>query len=80
MKVTFNLTLIHEDGYLALGNMPLLSSEPEPEAGWMKSVFDKSVPMSTYLICFVVCDFVEKNTTTQNGVLVSVFYRCVSIT
>eukprot|EP00057_Strongylocentrotus_purpuratus_P017247 XP_011671721.1 PREDICTED: aminopeptidase N [Strongylocentrotus purpuratus] len=76
MKVTFNLTLDHEDGYIALGNMPLLSSEPAPgEAGWTRSVFAKSVPMSTYLICFVVCDFVEKNTTTNNGVLLRVWAR-----
>eukprot|EP00057_Strongylocentrotus_purpuratus_P032925 XP_789392.3 PREDICTED: aminopeptidase N [Strongylocentrotus purpuratus] len=76
MKVTFNLTLVHQDGYIALGNMPLLSSEPAPEdAGWTQSVFDKSVPMSTYLICFVVCDFVEKNTTTNNGVLLRVWAR-----
>jgi len=25
--------------------------------------FDESVPMSTYLACFIVCDFVEKSQT-----------------
>ncbi|XP_041462436.1 aminopeptidase N-like [Lytechinus variegatus] len=74
MKVTFNLTLIHQDGYLALGNMPILSTTPEM-TGWTRSVFDKSVPMSTYLVCFVVCDFVAKNTTTGNDVLLSVWAR-----
>ncbi|XP_029452010.1 glutamyl aminopeptidase [Rhinatrema bivittatum] len=61
-KATYNITIIHEDEYNVLSNMPILTSV-EHEKGWKKTTFQKSVPMSTYLVCFAVhqFDFIEKN-------------------
>ncbi|XP_030046715.1 glutamyl aminopeptidase isoform X2 [Microcaecilia unicolor] len=60
-KATFNITIIHEEQYEALSNMPVLSSVSY-EKGWNITTFQKSVPMSTYLVCFAVhqFDFIEK--------------------
>lgn len=37
----------------------------------MATRFRRSVPMSTYLVCFIVCDFLQLNMTTNEGTLVS---------
>nr|XP_033811401.1 glutamyl aminopeptidase [Geotrypetes seraphini] len=55
-KATFNITIIHEAQYMALSNMPELSSISN-EPGWNVTTFQKSVPMSTYLVCFAVHQF-----------------------
>ncbi|KAL7633447.1 UNVERIFIED_CONTAM: hypothetical protein RMT77_016318 [Armadillidium vulgare] len=68
-KSTFKITLIRpKEGYIALSNMPV---EREiwntPTENEVKVEFEKSVPMVTYLLCFIVCDFdyVEKLTSAN---------------
>uniref|UniRef100_A0A8C7XN42 Aminopeptidase n=1 Tax=Oryzias sinensis TaxID=183150 RepID=A0A8C7XN42_9TELE len=59
-KATYNISITHHKDYRALSNMP---QEPEVLPGnKLKTSFQKSVPMSTYLVCFAVhqFEFVEK--------------------
>ena len=39
----------------------------------MKDEFETSVAMSTYLVCFVVCDFAKVTNVTSHNVTVSVY-------
>lgn len=58
LKATFAISLAHEDHLTALSNMPLADSEPVAgQAGWVWDHFAPSVPMSTYLVAFVIADF-----------------------
>ncbi|KAL7728103.1 hypothetical protein ACLKA6_002245 [Drosophila palustris] len=60
LKATFEITLVHPKGgnYHALSNM---NPEVEVDQGsYTEVMFAKSVPMSTYLACFIVSDFEAK--------------------
>ncbi|KAG1685464.1 Glutamyl aminopeptidase [Nymphon striatum] len=65
-KSTFTVTLIHDENVVALSNMPVKISE-KLEDGLMKSSFEKSVPMVTYLVCFVIGDYKYLSTSTKSG-------------
>ena len=58
-KSTFTTTLVRpSQGYIALSNMPVEVEEEESPANGLTTVtFQRSVPMVTYLACFIVCDF-----------------------
>ncbi|NXO55369.1 AMPE aminopeptidase, partial [Aramus guarauna] len=55
-KATYNISIIHQDAYQALSNMPVQKTE-QLDGGWTRTTFEKSVPMSTYLVCFAVHQF-----------------------
>ncbi|ETN63860.1 protease m1 zinc metalloprotease [Anopheles darlingi] len=63
LKATFDVSLGHHRRYVALSNMPVNRTEPiaADSAGtrqdWVLDVFDRSVPMSTYLVAYTVNDF-----------------------
>ncbi|KAG5878428.1 hypothetical protein JTB14_026301 [Gonioctena quinquepunctata] len=58
MKATFDISIGRKQGYRAVSNMPLLLTEPLKEKeGWFWDRFDRSVPMSTYLVAYIVSDF-----------------------
>ena len=58
-KSTFSTVLVRpSQKYIALSNMPVVDQkEDSPTAGLTTVIFQKSVPMVTYLACFIVCDF-----------------------
>lgn len=58
MKAKFKVTLYHPktDDYHALSNMNILETT-DYDDNTMMTVFAQSVPMSTYLSCFIVSDF-----------------------
>lgn len=74
-KANFTLTIDHEPGYIALANMPLDGPNTTLPSGWVRTKFEMSVPMSTYLLCFVVCDFIFVEKETQGGVQFRVWAR-----
>ncbi|XP_076673132.1 aminopeptidase A isoform X7 [Andrena cerasifolii] len=60
-KAEFTVKLVHPTGdcYSALSNMNVESTQVnDPSPGLTTVTFAKSVPMSTYLTCFIVSDFV----------------------
>ncbi|KAF8776973.1 Glutamyl aminopeptidase like protein [Argiope bruennichi] len=71
MKATFQLTVVHEEGYNAYFNSEVSQTEPYGN-GLSITVFDKTLKMSTYLVAFVVCDFKALQKTSPDGVNVRV--------
>ncbi|NXN51536.1 AMPE aminopeptidase, partial [Rynchops niger] len=55
-KATFTISIIHQETYQALSNMPVQQTV-QLGNGWNRTTFEKSVPMSTYLVCFAVHQF-----------------------
>ncbi|XP_046672950.1 glutamyl aminopeptidase-like isoform X2 [Homalodisca vitripennis] len=59
-KAKFNVSLVRPSSgnYIALSNMDQVSEVANsPGPGLTTVQFARSVPMSTYLVCFIVCDF-----------------------
>uniref|UniRef100_A0A1B0AGP0 glutamyl aminopeptidase n=1 Tax=Glossina pallidipes TaxID=7398 RepID=A0A1B0AGP0_GLOPL len=61
MKARFSVTLIRptDDNYHALSNMNVLEEIPF-DAHFTETKFAESVPMSTYLVCFIISDFAHQ--------------------
>jgi puromycin-sensitive aminopeptidase len=53
LKASFQMTLVAPDGMTALTNTPEIGREPA-DAGFTRIWFDRSMVMSTYLVCVVV--------------------------
>ncbi|KFM62062.1 Glutamyl aminopeptidase, partial [Stegodyphus mimosarum] len=67
-KATFSVSLVHTPSYIALSNMPVEVTESFPDSSQLLvTKFQKSVPMVTYLACFIVCDFKYRSTKTSSG-------------
>lgn len=66
-KAEYEISIIRPTGddYIALSNMNELSSV-EMDSGLTRTTFNKSVPMSTYLACFIVCDFAKKSAVIES--------------
>lgn len=72
-KATFSLSLRHDPQYTSLSNMPVESSSPADEDGWVTNRFARTPRMSTYYLAWAVCNFTYKETQTNGGVTVSVW-------
>ncbi|KAL8604511.1 hypothetical protein ACOMHN_015795 [Nucella lapillus] len=75
LKAEYTITLIHRPGYTALSNMPP-SKENHLVPGMgavVQTQFHRSVKMSTYLVCFIVCDFDYLENFTSSGTRVRVY-------
>ncbi|XP_015604734.1 uncharacterized protein LOC107272255 [Cephus cinctus] len=63
-KATFRISINRPEELHALSNMPLRSSSAVRD-GRITDAFDESVPMSTYLVAFIVSDF--ESISSANG-------------
>lgn len=61
-KSTFKLTQKHWNNFTALSNTPV-ESISVIDSTWSETTFQKTVNMSSYLVCFIVCDFEYTNNT-----------------
>ncbi|XP_043933639.1 endoplasmic reticulum aminopeptidase 1-like [Protopterus annectens] len=71
-KSIFAVTIIRDPQHKALSNMPKKNSVTRFD-GCVEDNFMDSVKMSSYLVAFVVSDFVSHTTTWQRGIKVSVY-------
>lgn len=70
-KATFSLSLRHDAQYTSLSNMPVDSSTPADEDGWVTERFARTPRMSTYYLAWAVCNFTYRETRAESGVAVS---------
>ncbi|KAK3564167.1 hypothetical protein QTP86_009424 [Hemibagrus guttatus] len=77
MKASFNITLLHEPGTIALSNGEEIESVEVNEGGekLMKTRFETTRRMSTYLLAFIVSDFKSIQTRTENNISIRIFAR-----
>ncbi|KAB7505266.1 Endoplasmic reticulum aminopeptidase 1, partial [Armadillidium nasatum] len=73
MKARFQLEIVRDESQLSLFNMPIRSSAPIPNSYLVVDEFEETVEMSTYLVAFVICDFVNVTDYMENGVRVSIW-------
>jgi puromycin-sensitive aminopeptidase len=71
-KATFDVTLIVPEKLTALSNGAITSSTPV-EGGKKKVTYERTMKMSTYLVCFVVGEFVSSQPVLVNGIEVRVW-------
>ena len=65
LKATFAITLMVDQGDTAISNGAQVSDTPGPEPAKHTVVFEKTKPMSTYLVALLVGDFVCRGTTAE---------------
>uniref|UniRef100_A0A8C2AGF9 Aminopeptidase n=1 Tax=Cyprinus carpio TaxID=7962 RepID=A0A8C2AGF9_CYPCA len=68
-KANFSVRIRREAKHIALSNMPKLRTLELP-GGLFEDQFDVSVKMSTYLVAFIVSDFLSISRTSQHGISV----------
>lgn len=73
-KATYTISIVHPKDYKALSNMPV-EKEESVDDKWQRTVFQKSVPMSTYLVCFAVHQFHPIKRTSKRGVPLTVYVQ-----
>ncbi|XP_051981306.1 LOW QUALITY PROTEIN: endoplasmic reticulum aminopeptidase 1b [Xyrauchen texanus] len=71
-KANFSVQIRREAKHIALSNMPKLRTLDLPD-GLFEDQFDMSVRMSTYLVAFIVSDFLSISKTSLHGVQISVY-------
>ncbi|KAM9707550.1 LOW QUALITY PROTEIN: glutamyl aminopeptidase [Menidia menidia] len=72
-KATFTVSITHHQAYGALSNMPPQGPPEELPGGKLRTTFQKSVPMSTYLVCFAVHQFSFLERTSARGVPLRIY-------
>ncbi|MBZ3876541.1 Glutamyl aminopeptidase [Sciurus carolinensis] len=73
-KATYTISIIHLKEYGALSNMPV-EKEESVDDKWMRTTFQKSVPMSTYLVCFAVHQFTSITKMSNSGKPLTVYVQ-----
>lgn len=71
-KANFTIRMIREPRHIAISNMPKVKTVDLP-GGLLEDHFDTSVKMSTYLVAYIVSDFLSVSKTTKHGVEISVY-------
>nr|XP_004564223.1 glutamyl aminopeptidase [Maylandia zebra] len=67
-KATYTISITHDVNYNVLSNMPVEGSPQQLLGNKIKTTFQKSVPMSTYLVCFAVHQFAYVERTSARGI------------
>ncbi|XP_030647207.1 endoplasmic reticulum aminopeptidase 1b [Chanos chanos] len=71
-KANFSIQIRREGRHIAISNMPKLRTLELPN-GLFEDQFDVTVKMSTYLVAFIVSDFLSISKNSQHGVKISVY-------
>lgn len=57
IRAVYSVEIQHDASYDAVSNMPLLSRNKVPESNYVISKFEKTPPMQTYLLAFIISDY-----------------------
>ncbi|XP_071388973.1 endoplasmic reticulum aminopeptidase 1b [Centroberyx affinis] len=71
-KANFTIRITREPRHIAISNMPKVKTVELP-GGLLEDHFDTTVKMSTYLVAFIVSDFLSVSKTTQHGIKITVY-------
>ncbi|XP_076010299.1 endoplasmic reticulum aminopeptidase 1b [Genypterus blacodes] len=71
-KAKFTIQIVREPRHITISNMPKVKTVELP-GGLLEDQYDTTVKMSTYLVAFIVSDFLSVSRTTQHGVKISVY-------
>ncbi|XP_061585550.1 endoplasmic reticulum aminopeptidase 1b [Cololabis saira] len=71
-KANFTIRIVREPRHIAISNMPKVKTAELP-GGLLEDHFDTTVKMSTYLVAYIVSDFLSVSKTTQHGVKISIY-------
>ncbi|KAL0968988.1 hypothetical protein UPYG_G00220880 [Umbra pygmaea] len=78
-KATYKISITHDKDYHALANMPV-EGNPEPISDTkVKTSFQLSIPMSTYLVCFAVHQFTSVERTSARGIPLRIYAQPAQI-
>ncbi|KAI3368051.1 hypothetical protein L3Q82_026874, partial [Scortum barcoo] len=72
-KSTFQISITHDANYQALSNMPPEGNRQQLRNNKVKTSFQPSIPMSTYLVCFAVHQFSYLETTSARGIPLRIY-------
>ncbi|XP_056420529.1 glutamyl aminopeptidase [Hyla sarda] len=73
-KATYTISIIHTQEYNALSNMPVRETIALGN-GWSHTHFEKSVPMSTYLVAFAVHQFTYEERKSKRGIPLRIYVQ-----
>ncbi|XP_012621645.3 glutamyl aminopeptidase [Microcebus murinus] len=73
-KATYTISIVHPKEYAALSNMPVAKRESVDDK-WDRTTFEKSVPMSTYLVCFAVHRFQAVTRMSNSGKPLTIYVQ-----
>lgn len=71
-KANFTIRIIREPRHIAVSNMPKVKTVVL-SGGLLEDHFDTTVKMSTYLVAYIVSDFLSVSKNSQHGVKISVY-------
>ncbi|XP_077588151.1 glutamyl aminopeptidase [Stigmatopora nigra] len=72
-KATYKISIVHHADYDALSNMPLEGAPELVPGNKKRTSFQKSVPMSTYLVCFAVHQFKHVERKSARGIPLRIY-------
>ncbi|KAJ7991052.1 hypothetical protein DPEC_G00293240 [Dallia pectoralis] len=72
-KATYLISITHHQDYEALSNMPVEGKPETISSGKIKTSFQRSVQMSTYLVCFAVHQFTFVEKTSSRGIPLRIY-------
>uniref|UniRef100_A0A1W7RAZ8 Aminopeptidase n=1 Tax=Hadrurus spadix TaxID=141984 RepID=A0A1W7RAZ8_9SCOR len=72
-KSNFTISLVHDKEMIALSNMPVKNQRDFEGTDMLLTTFEESVPMVTYLACFIVGDFKYTSAEISKGREVRVY-------
>ncbi|XP_031735370.1 glutamyl aminopeptidase isoform X2 [Anarrhichthys ocellatus] len=72
-KATYKISITHDASYGALSNMPPEGNPQQLPGNKVKTSFHRSIPMSTYLVCFAVHQFGHVERTSARGIPLRIY-------
>ncbi|XP_037652371.1 glutamyl aminopeptidase [Sebastes umbrosus] len=72
-KASYKISITHDENYGALSNMPPAGAPQQLPHNKLKTSFQMSIPMSTYLVCFAVHQFDHLERFSAKGIPLRIY-------